>query len=143
MRRNHNISNTFIADLCGSNLNCDKLAKDHKQNTLYNSRPELNQLIRVSFKSKLLLVLIIPFIVLLGFFFSLIQLQMNTYYLALGASKFWIGLVTSIGFLISTIFILIIKPLLSAIGRINLIVLGFIFYSLQLAGDSLLSANVR
>ena len=85
MKRNHNLSNTFIADLCGSNLNCDKLGKEHKQNALYSSRPELNQLIRVSFKSKLLLVLIVPFVVLLGFYFSLTQLQMNTYYLSLGA----------------------------------------------------------
>ena len=143
MKRNHNLSNTFIADLCGSNLNCDKLGKEHKQNALYSSRPELNQLIRVSFKSKLLLVLIVPFVVLLGFYFSLAQLQVNTYYLSLGASKFMIGLVTSVGFLISTVFILILKPLLSAIGRLNLIVLGFIFYSLQLAGNSLLSSNVK
>ena len=143
MKRNHNLSNTFIADLCGSNLNCDKLGKEHKQNALYSSRPELNQLIRVSFKSKLLLVLIVPFVVLLGFYFSLTQLQMNTYYLSLGASKFMIGLVTSAGFLISSVFILIIKPLLSAVGRLNLIVLGFVFYGLQLAGDSLLSSNVK
>lgn len=88
-----------------------------------------------------MLVLILPFVMLLGFYFSLTQLQMNTYYYSLGASRLWIGLVISIGFLLSTVFILIVKPLLSAIGRMNLIVLGFIFYALQLAGDSLLGAN--
>lgn len=142
VQNNHNISNTFIADLCGSNLNCDKLGKEQKQH-LHSSRPELNKLIKVSFKSKFMLILILPFVVLLGFYFSLTQLQMNIYYLSIGASRMWIGLVISIGYLFSTIFILIVKPLLSAIGRLNLIVLGFVFYALMFAGNSLLQANVK
>ena len=86
MRRNNNISNQYIADLCGSNLNlnCDKIgSKDHKPNATYSSRPGLNQLVKISFKSKLMLVLILPFVMLLGFYFSLTQLQMNTYYYSL------------------------------------------------------------
>ena len=125
MRRNNNISNQYIADLCGSNLNlnCDKIgSKDHKPNATYSSRPGLNQLVKISFKSKLMLVLILPFVMLLGFYFSLTQLQMNTYYYSLWASRLWIGLVISIGFLLSTVFILIVKPLLSAtfINSINI-----------------------
>ncbi|RWS05358.1 hypothetical protein B4U79_17677 [Dinothrombium tinctorium] len=93
----------------------------------------------IPLKSKCILILLFPVILVLGTQWGLLETFLLPFFLQMNPSKLWIGLTFTITFLAFAPFALVVKSLTSAVGRAHLIVLGFVFYALRLSGTSFLS----
>lgn len=120
------------------------VSNGHKSSTSkISSRNHLPSLLddgppKMSLKNKFIFTSLLPFILLLASFWGLLFTWLSAYYLEQGISKLWLGLGTSMAFASFAPFALVIKPLTDGIGRVHLIVLGFVFYAIRLSGISFL-----
>lgn len=86
------------------------------------------------------LAILIPMVLILGCFWGLSNTLTGSFYRhSLHSSNFLIGFATSGSFLITALFAYMAKSMISGIGRMNLILLAFIFYSLRFGGISFLA----
>lgn len=92
------------------------------------------------------LALVMPLVLILGTLWGLTESLTRPFYRrALQSSNFQLGMGTCFTFLVTGPFALMAKSLITGIGRMHLILLAFVFYSLRSAGTSFLigSGNVR
>lgn len=90
------------------------------------------------------LVILIPLVLILGSFWGLSDSLIRSFYRhSLHSSNFLIGFATSGTFLVTAIFAYMAKSVIDGVGRMHLILLAFIFYSLRFAGTSFLVAKYQ
>lgn len=92
----------------------------------------------MSMKNKIILISIIPFVLALGINWGLLDIFLSNFYMEMGATKLWLGLIVSIAFIAFSPFAILVKSLTAGVGRAYLIILGFVFYCLRFAGISFL-----
>ena len=84
------------------------------------------------------LLFLFPFILVLGSEWGLLETFLHPFYVNMKTPKLWIGLTFTATFIAAAPFTFIAKSLINGVGRVNLIILGFIFYSLRFGGISFL-----
>ncbi|CAG2106468.1 unnamed protein product [Medioppia subpectinata] len=84
------------------------------------------------------LLFLFPLILILGSEWGLLETFLHPFYVNMKTSKLWIGLTFTAAFGAAAPFTLIAKSLINGVGRVNLIILAFIFYSLRFGGISFL-----
>ncbi|OTF74730.1 hypothetical protein BLA29_000678 [Euroglyphus maynei] len=90
------------------------------------------------------LAILIPIVLILGCFWGLSNALTGPFYRhSLHSSNFLIGFATSGAFMVTAMFAYMAKSMISGVGRMNLILLAFIFYSLRFAGISFLAAKYQ
>ena len=82
---------------------------------------------------------VIPLTLWSGIQWGIIQTHLYPFYIDLGVDKTWIGISFSVGFFLLLPFCLMGKNLVSGVGRLHLILFGYIFYSLQFTAISFLT----
>lgn len=88
------------------------------------------------------LALVIPLVLVLGSLWGLTDSLIRPFYRrSLRSSNFLIGFATSATFATAGLFAYMSKSVISGIGRMHLILLAFVFYSLRCSGISFLIGN--
>ncbi|XP_054162371.1 uncharacterized protein LOC128960324 [Oppia nitens] len=84
------------------------------------------------------LLLFFPLILILGCQWGLLETFLHPFYINMKTNKLWIGLTFTATFGAAAPFTFIAKSLINGVGRANLIILAFVFYSLRFGGVSFL-----
>lgn len=84
------------------------------------------------------LIFLFPFILILGSQWGLLETFLHPFYINMKTPKLWVGLTFTATFAAAAPFAFIAKSMINGVGRVNLIVLGFIFYALRFGGISFL-----
>lgn len=82
---------------------------------------------------------VIPLTLVSGIIWSILQVHLYPFYLQIGYNKIWISSGFVMIFAFYTPFCMLGKKLVTGIGRLHLVLVGLLFYSLRLSGISLLS----
>lgn len=87
--------------------------------------------------------IVIPLTLVSGLFWGFLNTSLYPFYLEMDVSKIWIALGFSFIFLFYLPFSILGKKLVSGVGRLHLVLLGLIFYTLRFLSLSLLSGSPR
>jgi len=83
--------------------------------------------------------ILIPLTLWSGIQWGIMQTHLYPFYIEIGVDKTWLGIGFAVGFLTLLPFSLMGKKLVSGVGRLHLILLGFIFYSFRFTTISFLT----
>ena len=115
----------------------------HHSTTSLRSTPSLRALkTRVKIPRKnwtIFFSIVIPLTLVSGIIWSTLQVHLYPFYLSLGYSKMWISAGFVFIFAFYSPFCILGKKLVTGIGRLHLVLVGLLFYSLRLTGISFLS----
>lgn len=84
------------------------------------------------------LIFLFPLILILGSEWGLLETFLHPFYLDMRSNKLTLGLTFTATFIAAAPFSFIAKSLINGVGRVHLIILGFIFYGLRFGGISYL-----